>query len=465
MDKEKWYNMLNLNKNHQLFLSKDFEFFNAFEKIEFKTSGLLKSNYSTPGTKFLVIFNNLDTILQTLEKSISSVDKQISSVTQLIIDSLYHIDPFISSVIASEITNYYNSLLAIKDNNTNQLKNIKNELLSLESLLENDDLYHKYFETKINDQEKYIDSIAPYTSIEDEITFLEKLVNCQQCAVSGHAYIEHEIKILTTKMHTLEKNTLSLFQIHNSVAEYISNLIDSLIRYHYYFDIYFGTIKKSDLKKKDIAFWSTAFNVQFKVPNYLIYACYENNSSILPLSSNLSENQILECLDILKENNRIVYLNEYEICTLNDVLSIYFYYFTKENICIRKCANCGKYFIPAIRCDSKYCTNISPTNPLKTCREIGAKNFYKERQSSDPIKKEYFKTKATLSKRISRCNKDDPKKLNKLQKTLDQFISNYEKQNKKYKAHKISQEEFIDWIISQKNINTKGGEHNEHNGT
>lgn len=444
--------MHDFNKNYQLFLSKDFEFFNVFKEIEFKNSGLLKSNYSTPGTKFLVLFNNLDAILETLEKSKNYADKQMSSATQFIIDNLYSIDPFITSVIASEIGNYYHSLAVTRDNNNNQIEVLKNEINDLKKLLEDADLYDEYFESKINEQEEYIDSIAGDNLIEGETEILEELIKCQQSTASGHIYIKHEIKRLTDEMHKLETNNVTISQVHTSVAKYISNLIDSLISYHYYFDIYFGTIKKSELKKKDVAFFQTAFNMQFKVPNHLIYACYENKESILPLSSNLSEKKILEGLDILKEKNKIRYLNEYEVCSLNDILAVYFYYFTQENIIIRKCANCGKYFIPAIRCDSKYCTNISPNNPQKTCREIGAKNFYKEKQNSNPITKEYTTTRNTLSKRIARCDKNDTKKLNKLQKALDYFVVNYEKQNKKYKTNKISEKEFVNWIISQKEI-------------
>lgn len=444
--------MHDFSKNYQLFLSKDFEFFNAFKEIEFKKSGLLKSNYSTPGTKFLVLFNNLDAILETLEKSKNYADNQISSVTQFIIDNLYPIDPFIASVIASEIENHYHSLAVTRDNSNNQIEVLKNEINDLKKLLEDANLYDEYFESKINEQEEYIDSIAGDNLIEGETELLEELIKCQQSTASGNIYIKHEIKRLTDEIHKLETNNVTISQVHTSVAEYISNLIDSLISYHYYFDIYFGTIKKSKLKKKDVAFFQTAFNMQFKVPNHLIYACYENKESILPLSSNLSEKKILEGLDILKENNKIRYFNEYEVCSLNDILAVYFYYFTQENIVIRKCANCGKYFIPAIRCDSKYCTNISPNNPQKTCREIGAKNFYKEKQNSNPITKEYTTTRNTLSKRIARCDKNDTKKLNKLQKALDYFVVNYKKQNKKYKTNKISEEEFVNWIISQKEI-------------
>ena len=36
--------MHNFSKSYQLFLSKNFEFFNEFKKIEFKNNGLLKSN-------------------------------------------------------------------------------------------------------------------------------------------------------------------------------------------------------------------------------------------------------------------------------------------------------------------------------------------------------------------------------------------------------------------------------------
>ena len=442
--------MHNFSKSYQLFLSKNFEFFNAFKKIEFKNNGLLKSNYSTPGTKFLVLFNNLDAILETLEKSKNYADKQISSVTQFIIDNLYSIDPFIASVIASEIGNRYHSLVVTRDNSNNQIEVLRNEINDLQKLLEDADLYDEYFESKINEQEEYIDSIAGDNLIEGETELLEELIKCQQSTTSGHIYIKHEIKMLTDEIHKLETNNATISQVHTSVADYISNLIDSLIRYHYYFDMFFGTLKKNELKKKDIAFFQTAFNVQFMVPNHFIYSCYENDKAILPLSSNLPEKKILENLDILKENNRIKYLDEYKIYSLNDLLSIYFHYFTQEKPNIRTCVNCGKYFIQNNKGAAKYCKNISPQNPSKTCKDIGADLYNKKKRNSNPITKEYTTTRNTLSKRVSRCNKDDAKQLKKVQKALEQFILNYEKQTKKYQTHKISEDEFVDWIISQK---------------
>lgn len=45
---------------------------------------------------------------------------------------------------------------------------------------------------------------------------------------------------------------------------------------------------------------------------------------------------------------------------------------------IKKCANCGKYFIPFNRSDSIYCDRQSPQDKLKNCKEYGAQRTYLE---------------------------------------------------------------------------------------
>jgi len=448
--------MHNYNKKYQLFLSKNFEYFNSFNEINFNKDGLIKSNYNTPGTMFLTIFNNLDFILKTLQKSICYSDKQIACVTEFIVEQIYSISPFLSNVITFEIERYYYSLSEQREEIRLKLNTINMEITELNQILENDYLYNKYFEQKINEQEYYIDSISgdnfPRDAyVESEIKLLEELIDCQQSTSYGNVYIEQKINKLNSELEDIRKKDLTMYQIHDLISEYISGLIDSLIKFQYYFNMYFGISEEHDLKKKDIAYFQTIFNIKFDVPNHTIFACTEDKKSINPLSSNLSEKRIIECLDILKDKKQIVYLKEYEICTLNDILGIYFYFFTQENIWIKKCANCGKYFIPSIRCDSKYCDNVSPQNPNKTCKDIAADLFYKHRIASDPILNENSKTRGTLSKRISRFNqKNDIKNMQKAKDKFDKYKENYDKQLKKYESQKLSESEFIEWIIAQK---------------
>lgn len=60
---------------------------------------------------------------------------------------------------------------------------------------------------------------------------------------------------------------------------------------------------------------------------------------------------------------------------------------------VRKCRNCGKYFIPAKRSDTLYCDNPSPEAPEMTCKEYGNQRLWYERQKEDEL--------ATLSRKIA----------------------------------------------------------------
>ena len=66
----------------------------------------------------------------------------------------------------------------------------------------------------------------------------------------------------------------------------------------------------------------------------------------------------------------------------------------KNNIVIKRCENCGKYFIPQNRSDEKYCDKIFKNN--KTCKEVG----YEMKLKKDSFKSEYRKAYKTQHARI-----------------------------------------------------------------
>lgn len=53
----------------------------------------------------------------------------------------------------------------------------------------------------------------------------------------------------------------------------------------------------------------------------------------------------------------------------------------KNDIMLKKCANCGKYFVPTSRSDEIYCDNLNENG--KTCKQVGYEN---------KLKKDVFKT-------------------------------------------------------------------------
>lgn len=68
----------------------------------------------------------------------------------------------------------------------------------------------------------------------------------------------------------------------------------------------------------------------------------------------------------------------------------------RDEIVIKKCANCGKYFVPSIRSDEIYCENVFRNN--KTCKQLG----YETKVMKDDVLKEYRKIYKTQNARKQR---------------------------------------------------------------
>lgn len=73
----------------------------------------------------------------------------------------------------------------------------------------------------------------------------------------------------------------------------------------------------------------------------------------------------------------------------------------RDEIIIKKCQNCSKYFLPSVRSDEVYCNNIFKNN--KTCKDLG----YENKINNDDILKAYrtaYKTKNAFKNRNMKNN-------------------------------------------------------------
>ena len=62
-----------------------------------------------------------------------------------------------------------------------------------------------------------------------------------------------------------------------------------------------------------------------------------------------------------------------------------------QEVFIKKCANCKRYFILDGRTDVEYCSRPLTNQPEKACKDIGALNKYMGKVNADPIRKEYHR--------------------------------------------------------------------------
>ena len=112
-------------------------------------------------------------------------------------------------------------------------------------------------------------------------------------------------------------------------------------------------------------------------------------------------------------------LETYHAKNIQEALHLSFMKMVANNVLVKKCKCCGKYFIPKGRPDTEYCDRAAP-NSNKTCSEIGAGKIYKEKLRSNPI--------------------------------LQTFQKEYKKQNARVRAKRITQNEFFEWSESARSL-------------
>ncbi|MBQ9313639.1 MAG: hypothetical protein IJ220_01350 [Clostridia bacterium] len=105
---------------------------------------------------------------------------------------------------------------------------------------------------------------------------------------------------------------------------------------------------------------------------------------------------------------------------------------------IRKCKNCGKYFIPDNLKSTKYCNNIFENG--KTCREIGKEKSYKNSLKNDKLLEMYRKRYMSLASSNSHYHTE------KTKMRFEKYKSEGAVMKENYLKREISKKEFKKWI-------------------
>jgi len=127
----------------------------------------------------------------------------------------------------------------------------------------------------------------------------------------------------------------------------------------------------------------------------------------------------------------------FEMNSVKDLLRFEFIKMIEHDIFIKKCKNCGHFFIPKGRIDTEYCDRISGEGPRK-CSEIGAMIRYDKKVASNPVLDAHKKAYRRFNSR-SRTGK----------MTNAEFLAWVDEAAKKRDeclAGELSFEEFIAWL-------------------
>ena len=115
-----------------------------------------------------------------------------------------------------------------------------------------------------------------------------------------------------------------------------------------------------------------------------------------------------------------------------------------ENLQIKTCLNCGRYFIPSYRQNEIYCDLVN-VDQSPTCREKGANEQYKknlENNQTQALYRRIYRQKFMIAQR----NKDNKT----LQKEFDQWKKEAKEKVNKLKKGKLAEDEVYEWLIDNK---------------
>jgi len=115
----------------------------------------------------------------------------------------------------------------------------------------------------------------------------------------------------------------------------------------------------------------------------------ENSDHRAHITTLLNSGNIRDAATEIKEEN-IGFQHLYK-CSVIDVCYIEIVKMITLGISVRKCHNCGKYFVMAGRTDTEYCDRIAHGYSDKTCKDVGPLKNYAERINSNPLLLAYQK--------------------------------------------------------------------------
>lgn len=155
-----------------------------------------------------------------------------------------------------------------------------------------------------------------------------------------------------------------------------------------------------------------------------------------------SEKEIYDFLNI--KSNKVT---EFDLIIPNDICAMLYKSICsvlKEDIHLKVCKNCGRYFI-ATNKSQNYCTNVAPNEYKKTCRSIGRQNVFNSSKNEDSVLNLYYKVYNRKAMMKSR-NPD----IDIYVKDFNKYKEAGKKKLVKYKTGKITKEELKDWIEKNK---------------
>jgi|GEM_PF-6473244 len=133
-------------------------------------------------------------------------------------------------------------------------------------------------------------------------------------------------------------------------------------------------------------------------------------------------------------------IEELPVYNFQEVLEVEVRGMLQNGMRLKRCRNCGHYFVPASRVDEIYCGEAYEEG--KTCRQAG----YEGRESSDELLKAYRTAYKTQHAKMQRKrNKPDYRET-----VFLPWVKSAKEQLRRVQKSEISEEEFLQWLESNR---------------
>ena len=185
---------------------------------------------------------------------------------------------------------------------------------------------------------------------------------------------------------------------------------------------------------KDSEFYTYSQDIEVITDNYINIHNYNHNETITEL--------------IKKINNKDSKLELHNVYTSTKLTSMCFAILNQvirhENLQIKTCLNCGRYFIPNYRQNEIYC-DLANVDQSPSCKEKGANEQYKknlENNQTQALYRRIYRQKFMIAQR------------NKESKTIQKDFEQWKKEAKdkinKMKKNKLTEDEVYKWLVENK---------------
>lgn len=185
---------------------------------------------------------------------------------------------------------------------------------------------------------------------------------------------------------------------------------------------------------KDSDFYTYSQDIEIITDNYINIHNYNRDDSITKL--------------IERVKNKDSKLELHNVYTSEKLTSMLFAVLEQvvkhENLQIKTCLNCGRYFIPSYRQNEIYC-DLPNSDQSPTCREKGANEQYKknlENNQTQALYRRIYRQKFMIAQR----NKD----VKTIQKDFEQWKKDAKDKVNKMKKGKLAEDEVYKWLVESK---------------